>query len=492
MASDTAPIHVRVSGTYEIRAKIASWLLFFAVVFAPLPFGSTVATVIALWCIVLGVCALIVPIPPLSRGQLLLVGLAALVVASYAFVIGEQLVDPPLASPNPIWRQAGAALNATVSPIVAIARNQPWLELGRPLLCVLAIVCGFLVGLDRSAARKLVKLIAWSGAVYAAYGILAHAFDPTHILWYDKVAYLDSVTATFVNRNTAGAYFGCCAVLWSLLLWEEIKLEIKQEARGVGETLAKLVSRPSAKMVVSFVLILLCLVAMFMTGSRGATLLSLAALIVAFTLLFRRQLPHRVGVLASLASGVIVALVLLQFIGGSAGGRLDTEGLAGEGRLETYRSTLHMIADHPWLGTGQGTFGFAFPAYRSSASLWGVWTMAHNTLLEIATDMGLPIAILVTAVWIVIFAVLIRGALQRRRGALVPVAAFAVAMLAVLHSLVDFSLQIPGFSIVAMSLIGTGLAQSFSPAPGLAERDDATPALADGFRSANNVQLLGD
>ena len=30
-----------------------------------------------------------------------------------------------------------------------------------------------------------------------------------------------------------------------------------------------------------------------------------------------------------------------------------------------------------------------------------------------------------------------------------------------LHSLIDFSLQIPGYSIVALSLIGAGLAQSF-------------------------------
>jgi hypothetical protein len=31
----------------------------------------------------------------------------------------------------------------------------------------------------------------------------------------------------------------------------------------------------------------------------------------------------------------------------------------------------------------------------------------------------------------------------------------------VLHSLVDFTLQMPGYAIVAMSLVGAGLAQSF-------------------------------
>lgn len=484
MASDKAQlVQDWVTKTEEIRAKIASWLLFFAAMFAPLPFGSNVAIVIALWCIVLGACAILAPIESLSRGQALLAALAALVVASYAFVIYEQLAEHSgIASPNPIWRQAGAALNTPLSPIVAIARNQPWLELGRPLVCVLAIVCGFLIGTDRNAARKLAELIAWSGAAYAAYGILAHAFDPSHILWHDKDAYLDSVTGTFINRNTAGAYFGSAAILWALFLSERIKLEIKEETYDKAAALTKLLSRPSAKLAVPFVMMLLCLVTMFMTGSRGATILTLAALIIAFTLFFRRDLPPRTGVLASFLSGAVAALVLLQFIGGSAGGRLETQGLADEGRLETYKATLRMIADHPWLGTGHGTFAYAFPAYRSPFSLWGIWTMAHNTLLEIAAEMGLPIALLVAAAWIAIFAILIRGAFARRRGLLVPVAALAVAMLAVLHSLIDFSLQIPGYSIVALSLIGAGLGQSFPLASGPAEGGRRNPGIGRRFQ----------
>jgi hypothetical protein len=56
---------------------------------------------------------------------------------------------------------------------------------------------------------------------------------------------------------------------------------------------------------------------------------------------------------------------------------------------------------------------------------------------------------------------LARGVHIRRRGKLIPLAALAVAMIALLHSLVDFSLQIPGYAIVAMAIFGVGLAQSF-------------------------------
>jgi hypothetical protein len=75
--------------------------------------------------------------------------------------------------------------------------------------------------------------------------------------------------------------------------------------------------------------------------------------------------------------------------------------------------------------------------------------------------MGIPIAALVVVAWLVIFGVLVHGVRVRRRDLIIPIAALAVAMIAVLHSLIDFSLQIPGYSIVALALIGAGLAQSF-------------------------------
>lgn len=448
-------------------ARITSWLLFAAVTLAPLPFGSSRPVAIAVWCIVLGTGLVCAPTRSLGAGQLALTAVAAVVVAAYGLVLHEQLAEHPWlpgAIAHPIWRQAQAALGVPVTASVSIARNQPWFALGRPLVCVLAISCGFLVGVDEGRARQLMKVIAWSGAAYAVYGILAHVFDPSHLLWREKTAYLDSVTGTFINHNTAGAYFGSCAVVWSLLLWERVRREMPRRPIAWKATTAQLFSH-AKKSVGSSVMLLVCLAAMFMTGSRGAVVLSLLALVLAFTTFFRRDLPGRTGLLTALAGGGAAALVLLQFMGARVNARFDIQGLASEGRLDVYRATLHMIADHPWFGTGQGTFAYAFPAYRSaSISIWGIWDIAHNSLLEIAADMGVPIAALVVMAWVVVFTVLIRGAWVRRRGLIYPIAALAVATLAVLHSLIDFTLQIPGYSIVALALIGAGLAQSFSGA----------------------------
>ena len=180
-----------------------------------------------------------------------------------------------------------------------------------------------------------------------------------------------------------------------------------------------------------------------------------------------------------------MAAVLLQLMGGGVNARFDAQGAADEGRLATWRETLRLIADHPWFGTGEGTFVWSFPSYRSAdVSMRGVWDHAHSTLLELAADMGIPFATLLTLVWILIFAVLIRAVWVRRRDLLVPTCALSIATLANTHSLIDFSLQIPGYSIPALALIGVGLARSLTTdRKGLPTKEwraqDLVPAVED-------------
>src|SRR5690606_37307911 len=116
--------------------------------------------------------------------------------------------------------------------------------------------------------------------------------------------------------------------------------------------------------------------------------------------------------------------------------RFAVQGLAADGRIETYRATLAMIGDHPWLGTGLGTFGWAFPAYRlDEASILGVWELTHNTLLQTAAEMGLPVAAAVAGFVLATLAALARGVLVRRRSLEVVVGALAGTALVMLHSL---------------------------------------------------------
>jgi O-antigen ligase len=156
-----------------------------------------------------------------------------------------------------------------------------------------------------------------------------------------------------------------------------------------------------------------------------------------------------------------LALVLLQIMGAGVMGRFEIEGVATGGRLETYRATIRMIMDHPWFGSGLGTYAWAYPAYRSPhISSWGVWDRAHSTPLELAADLGLPLALLIVLAWLVVLVILLHGVRANARDRIPAIAALAVALIALVHSCVDFSLQIPGYAIVVFALAGAGLARS--------------------------------
>ena len=71
----------------------------------------------------------------------------------------------------------------------------------------------------------------------------------------------------------------------------------------------------------------------------------------------------------------------------SKGEDLPLEGSA-QGRLSIWKGALKIIRDHPWWGTGYGTFGAIIPYY--APELRGRRMDAHNSYLIIAAEMGIP------------------------------------------------------------------------------------------------------
>jgi O-antigen ligase len=377
-------------------------------------------------------------------------------------VLHEQLSDHPwVAAFNPIWAKASEVLGRQLVPSVSIVRDEPFFALGPSLANVLALVLGLTVGTDSDRAQRALRVMAWAGVCYAIYGILALLFDPNEILWREKTAYVGNLTSTFINRNTAAAYFGSCSAVWLILLLSAIRGSLPRGPIDWKRVPGYLLIETRKSVLIRFVLLFVCLSAMFMTSSRAGTLVSLMVMILTFLIYFRRDLGRGKTLLAAVIGCILVTLTLLQFLGGNIGARIDLQGLSDAGRLSAYRSTLKIIADNPWFGTGLGTFAAAFPAYRSNGiSMWGVWDIAHSTPLELASEMGLPLALVVAIAWIAALVVLSQGLRGRRRSMVAPLSSLAVSLIALLHSLIDFSLQISGYSIIVFALLGLGLSQT--------------------------------
>jgi O-antigen ligase len=452
----------------KISNLLSSWILFATVAAAPLPFGSTSATATAFWCVVLGIGLIAASARNLDKLQLLPLAVVAVVVAAYCVVLHEQLSDAPWfpVAPDPAWSKASELLNTAIAPSPSLAKNEPWHALGAPLAALLAFATGYVVCAERTHAHTLLQVAAWSGTAYAAIGIASFLIDPTRLLWREKLYYLTSLTGPFINRNTAAVYFGSCLIVCLLLFLKDLGArhhDQRPRLRDVWRMVGADGRQPSWPLIAGLVRVLVLATALLMTQSRAGVVFSLLGLVLAFVLFQARGFSRRQHVWLSLALGLGLVLSVLQVLGsGSVGARFDSSGLGDAGRLETYRSTWRLIADHPWLGTGQGTFVWSFPPYRDSVSVWGIWNRAHNTLFEIAADMGLPLALLVAVAWALAIGMLIRGIWVRRRDLIIPIAALAIVLVSVAHTLIDFSLQIPGYSIVVFAILGAGIAQSYA------------------------------
>jgi O-antigen ligase len=440
-------------------SSIQLWMTIVVLVLAPLFFGSVDLFWIAVWTVLLSIsamCGVTVELGTAQRRVLLaflalcgLYGLISVVqITPNAFV---QLNDP-------IWRRAGEILGGDTLPRISSRAEIPSVAVGHLLLLATSFLNGFCLGSSRSDGEKLIWFARYSILLYAIYGLFALILTPNMLLWAEKVAYRGSLTATFVNHNTAATFLGTGLILW---LCETIRVIQSVRLSSVRVFLMSRSNEALAlKIIGQLTATLVCLFALVQTGSRGGLICSSMGVLVAAILMvvsiwkLRRRYAAAVAVAAF---GLTVALV-------SRLGRIASQGLIDEGRLSVYGLSWQAIKERPLLGAGIGTFPDLFPAFRGdNLWTWGVWDYAHSTILEIAFEMGIPVAVLIATGAVASACILLRAAAQSEPTDRAILAAIAgIAILSYLHSMIDFSLQIPGYLIVFGILLGCGLARALT------------------------------
>lgn len=475
----THTVHTRRRSTGRSRPVSSStshkallWIFLVALAWVPFWLGSNDAMawsvnaalfggLAAFYHLTLLIKRVSVPVP-LSR-----LWLPAMLIALLVAWIALQAASwTPEAWHHPLWIIVRDALNTPVAGAISLNREVTTLALLRLLTAVTVFWLAVQFGHSRSNARACLQGIVVIGAAYAAYGLIAHALYPDTILWMEKEAYLDSVTSTFINRNSYATYAGLGLVAGIALLTREI------EKVGQGRTwkdkvenaIAGLLGPGLRMMVVCFVLAL----ALVLTGSRAGITSTFAALFVLVALLsLRARSSKLVAAGWSLAvMGLVVALISL--VGEFYLDRLEQAGSNIGSRLDVYALTWRAALDRLWLGTGYGTFGDAFPAYRDAtiSGFGRVWDMAHNTYVELFLGLGSPGAVLLILAVVVPLAqtvIAVRG--NRGYGPAV-LTACAVSLLVGLHALVDFSLQIQAVTLTYVALLGLGVSQYNLPKMG--------------------------
>jgi O-antigen ligase len=362
---------------------------------------------------------------------------------------------------HPIYQYLRTTYHLDVAGSISVFRPLTYLALLR-LLTAGAVFWLFLQ-LCRAPARAYwtVQAVAIIAIAYAIYGIVAFFIFPNTILWLPKQAYLDSVTSTFINRNSYATYAGIgliCALTCTVSYYARSAARVGRSAvRKAAAFVASTAGAAGWYLVGAFVLG----AALVQTGSRGGILASAAGVIILLLLISLRGR----GTITAIASflGVLVTGLAIFTFGDFFAGRLLNLGFASADRLAVYRLTLLSILDAPWKGWGYGTFYYVFPMYRdNSLSPYLIWDKAHNTYLEIIQGLGIPMAVLFFAMLLLLAARCAYAALIRRSSASASLAATSATVIVGLHSFVDFSMQIQAVALTWTALLAAGVAQSWS------------------------------
>ncbi|PZO71736.1 MAG: hypothetical protein DI640_14075 [Sphingomonas taxi] len=335
-------------------------------------------------------------------------------------------------------------------------------------LVVFATLCSaILLGQDRNRSISFLHGFLLLSTLTTLLTLGAFAAQPRFVLWHEKTTYLRDFTLTFVNRGAAGAWLCLSAGVALAFLVRHLIATNRETALSGGSLGRRIVAvaleRPTP-MVAHLLAVALPVCGLLLTQSRAA--LVILGIDLALLLLFVWLAPEirtqtkRAATIALL----LATVVTVQVAASGLSARVAETGFLDEGRLAIWQATMIGIRDAPWFGYGPGTFPEGFAAYRSVAlEHLGEIRSAHSLPLELAFELGLPLAIGLLLVWAGLVLSLAAG-LRRRPFDVVRACGLLAAVTLTGAVSVDVASQTLGFVVPALAVFGLSLGQTGSRA----------------------------
>lgn len=278
------------------------------------------------------------------------------------------------------------------------------------------------------------------GALYAFFALAQEMTSNGKIFWIHRPQFHGSIYGSYVNHDH---YAG----LMEMLVPVPLVLSMGHLLKG------------GQRILVGFCAVLMAST-IFLSGSRGGMLAFIFELVLFAALAFGKRHSLRAA-LGSMAVCVFI-VALLIFVG--KGQVLDRLGDLTPGiRLNITKDSLRMFSKRPIWGWGLGTFPTVYPSYRSFYTNLFV-NEAHNDYAQLLVETGLPGFGLM--LWFLVG--LYRYGLPTSRrwefrwdGAL-SLAALLGCTGILLHSFVDFNLQIPANAAFFYALCGLAAARPWA------------------------------
>ena len=306
----------------------------------------------------------------------------------------------------------------------------------------------------RDRIKTTIWVVVLAGGFQALYGSLMVMSGLEYGFFSKKWAYLSKATGTFVNRNHLAGYLEMTLALgigFLLASSTHYSGNWQQRMRQFIEMLL------SPKVIMRLTLAIM-VIGLVMTRSRMGNTAFFASLMLTggLALLLMRNKSQSTTILLASLLIIDIAIVGTFFGVEKVAERLQGSSIEKESRDEVSRDTFNMWLENPLLGTGAGSYKYAYPSHKSDdVTSTLLYDYAHNDYLEFLAELGiflylaLAAAVLISLFWAIQAMRLRRNSLQQGLG-------FAACMgiIAILiHSSVDFNLQIPANAFMFVFLL---------------------------------------
>ena len=371
--------------------------------------------------------------------------------ALFLLWIGRQVLDSEMKVRwNPLFLPMGIFGLLIVSQLIFRGTAYPHDTVSVALLYVAYAMLCFLAGqtlLRGAQARSLTLIFSVYGAALAGFALLQAISSNGKLYWIRQPRMGGWIYGPYVNHNH---YAGLMEML--------VPIPLVLSLTRLAPAKVRAAAAAAAAVMVGTI---------FLSGSRGGMLAIVAEIVILAALLVKQKR----GLRTAIGIGVFMAIVigLLVWIGGpELSKRLATAGpghteLSGDIRTYINRDGFRMFLKKPVFGWGLGTFPIVYPQFRTFYSNFFV-NEAHNDYLQLLVEMGL--LGFATMVWFLV-TLYTRGVKKignwtgEISGAMTLACLLGISGILV-HSAVDFNLQIPANAALFYVLCTVAAAEPFA------------------------------
>lgn len=374
----------------------------------------------------------------------------------YVYLQGVELPDTIVRTLNPFvydYQKFLETINVDARNTLSLDAGASFNELLKYGSYVAVFFLVLVTVTTRARLMCTMGLIVTAGLAEAIFGIYSNINDVIIFSEIDESTKLRA--GTFVNRNHFSNYLTMSLALVLGILTSIVNARTDERGKRLGRLQDKDIGALFGLLAIALVM----LAAIFTSGSRAPIVFFTLGFVMMLGLAyFTKQTTDGEFFLAPIAVlGVTVVIVLIGY-DYSVMRLVEKDLFAGERMLQNVLG-LQLFSDVWLTGVGAGTYRWAFTMFRNENLRFVTYDHAHNDYLEFAIEEGVIGLIILSVAMGLILAELYRGYRARRnpwmRGVIF--GCLMSTIYTMLHSLVEFNLQIPANAVYFFAIAALGL-----------------------------------